>query len=75
MKQIQWFIKRFRKHWKTSAIGSLIGMFTIAFMLGNITVEQWSAAMGTIIGLSAMLMKDPDKIVSKPDPVKDEELH
>jgi hypothetical protein len=52
-------------HWKTSIAGVFIGIFTLMFVSGEITVSDWVTAIGTIGALIGLLSKDPDKIKDK----------
>jgi len=53
------------KHWQTTGLGVLIGSFTVSFMRGVITVDEWVMAMGGIGTVAGLIMKDPNKTQSK----------
>lgn len=48
-------------HWKTSAVGLLIGVLTIMLIQKKIEAETWCEAIGAIGVVVGLLAKDWDK--------------
>lgn len=60
------YVSIFLKHYQTTIGGLIVLAMTVMLWLGKITMTEWALGFGTVAGIAGLVMKDPNKTVSKP---------